>query len=138
MLKDRLKDARIMRSMTQSELAEKIGIVKSTIAGYETGRSEPDMKKLAQLMDALDVDANYLLQDEMRLYNNIRNTLDADELRLLSKYRVLTPHGKRVVNLILEEEYLHHMDLKKAIEDSDPSSNGVETQIDSPDCGEVE
>lgn len=131
MLKDRLKDARIMRNMTQSELAEKIGIVKSTIAGYETGRSEPDMKKLAQIMDALDVDANYLLQDEMRLYNNMRNTLSADELRLLSKYRVLNPHGKRAVNILLEEEYLHHMDIQNGVGEINQPADDAEPLDDS-------
>lgn len=39
--KDRLKELRKEYSFTQQELANKIGIVRTAIANYETGRTIP-------------------------------------------------------------------------------------------------
>lgn len=63
--KNRLKEARLRKKMTQEQLGELVGVAKSTITSYEKGNSEPDMMKMYKLMMALDVDANYLLQDEV-------------------------------------------------------------------------
>ena len=48
----RLKKARLENELTQEQVAQKIGIHQSTLAGYEKGRTEPDLEtigKLAQL-----------------------------------------------------------------------------------------
>ena len=66
MFKDRLREARRRAKLTQSQLAEQIGVATSTLTGYEKGNSEPEMNKVQKIMSALGVDANYLWQDEMR------------------------------------------------------------------------
>lgn len=63
MLKDRIKEARLRKRMSQKQVAEILGVAVSTYSGYETGKSEPDINKICVFMDALDVDANYLWQD---------------------------------------------------------------------------
>lgn len=63
--KDRLKEARLSKGFTQSELGALLGVASSTITGYEKGTSEPNMQKIQQIMKVLSVDANYLWQDEM-------------------------------------------------------------------------
>lgn len=104
MFKDRLKEARLSRGMTQGELAACIGVVKSTVAGYETGRSEPNMQKLAQIMAALGTDANALLRDEME-GAQAGAAQPSDEARLIAeKYDRLDRHGRHVVGLVLEAE----------------------------------
>lgn len=48
----RLKKARLENEFTQEDVAKKVGIHQSTLAGYEKGRTEPDLEtigKLAQL-----------------------------------------------------------------------------------------
>ena len=65
MFKDRLKEARQRANLTQAQLADAIGIAKTTVTGYERGNSEPDIKKIEQIMSVLKVDANFLFQDEM-------------------------------------------------------------------------
>lgn len=60
---DRLKEARKAAKLTQEQAALKIGVAKSTWAGYESGNSQPDTLKIAKIMDALKVDANFLWQD---------------------------------------------------------------------------
>ncbi len=104
MFKDRLREARLNRGMTQSELAERIGVVKSTVAGYETGRSEPNMEKFAQIMSVLHTDANALLRDEMESVQGGCISF-SDEARLIAeRYDALDGHGKHVVRIVLEAE----------------------------------
>lgn len=104
MLKDRLKEARLMRNMTQQDLAEKSGVQKASISNYEVGRTEPDMYRLGKLMEALDVDANYLLQDEMRIAESRQHVLTDDESALVNAYRLLDTHGQRMLRLVADEE----------------------------------
>lgn len=63
MLKERIKEARLRKGLSQKQVAEILGIAVSTYSGYETGKSEPDINKICIFMDALGVDANYLWQD---------------------------------------------------------------------------
>lgn len=63
--KDRLRQARKAKRMTQSELGALIGVQKTTVSGYESGNSYPDVLKIQSIINALGIDANYLWQDEM-------------------------------------------------------------------------
>ncbi len=59
--KDRLKELRKEYSFTQQELANKIGIVRTAIANYETGRTIPDSDTLTLLAKIFDTTTDYLL-----------------------------------------------------------------------------
>ncbi|MGN6341030.1 MAG: helix-turn-helix domain-containing protein [Ginsengibacter sp.] len=54
-LGDKLKGHRLDKGLTQAELAIKTGIERATIANYETGRSEPSLKKFLKICQALDI-----------------------------------------------------------------------------------
>ncbi len=101
--KDRLKQARIAKGITQEQLGQEIGVAKSTITGYEKGNSEPDMAKMEKIMLFLGVDANYLLQDEM--HQSHKDILHPSETDHIKKYRTLDGHGKEVVDSVLNIEY---------------------------------
>lgn len=103
-LKDRLREARKKAGLSQEELASMIGVAKSTLSGYERDGREPTMNTLSKIMCALGVDANYLLQDEMKELEETAN-LDLDERNTIKKIRKLDTHGKRVVTLVIDEEY---------------------------------
>lgn len=47
--------------LTQAEIAEKLGISRSTIGMYETGAREPDFDTLEKIADFFNVDIDYLL-----------------------------------------------------------------------------
>lgn len=100
-INDRIKEARLNKKMTQEQLAKAIGVAKTTVTGYEKGTSEPSIETIMKIMDALDVDANYLWQDGM----NFPFTVTYDEMEGLKKYRMLDTHGKKLVNLVLDTEY---------------------------------
>lgn len=102
--RDRLKEARKKSGLNQDELAEMLGIAKTTISGYETGRREPEIAVLSKIMDVLKVDANYLYQDEIDFLKN-QNSLIPGEYESIKKYRFLDEHGKQLVDFVLSAEY---------------------------------
>lgn len=57
----RLRTLRIEKNLTQQELADMIGTVKSTISQYETCKREPVLSILIKLANALDVSIPYLI-----------------------------------------------------------------------------
>jgi transcriptional regulator with XRE-family HTH domain len=48
------------RGLSQADLAEKAGMSKSMIAGYEAGRQQPSLQSLALLMRTLGCDLDEL------------------------------------------------------------------------------
>lgn len=103
-LKDRLREARKKAGLSQEQLASMIGVAKSTLSGYERDGREPTMNTLSKIMNALGVDANYLLQDEMKELEETAN-LNLDERNTIKKIRKLDTHGKRIVTMVIDEEY---------------------------------
>jgi transcriptional regulator with XRE-family HTH domain len=57
----KLKQARFETGFTQREVAEMIKINHSTLAGYETGRTQPDIETLGKLIDLYGISADWLL-----------------------------------------------------------------------------
>lgn len=55
------KRLRTSSGLTQAEIAEKLGISRSTIGMYETGAREPDFEVLEKIADFFNVDTDYLL-----------------------------------------------------------------------------
>ena len=53
-LKNRLKDARIQNGLSQTQLAEMVGISRNTISSIETGQFNPTAKLALVLCIALD------------------------------------------------------------------------------------
>ena len=73
----RIKEARINKNMKQEDLAKLIGVSPSAIGNYETEISHPKETVLYKLFEALEVDPNFLFQDEVSLKNRI--ALSPDE-----------------------------------------------------------
>ena len=60
--KDRLREARLQKSLSQAELARRVEVTERTIQNYELGSRKPRNMEVAQkLADALDVSVSYLL-----------------------------------------------------------------------------
>lgn len=118
-LYDRLKESRIKAGLTQEQLAEKLGVAKSTLSGYESGNREPAVATIAKALEILNIDANYLYQDETKELTDLVISLDDKEL--LKKYHNLDDHGKEMVDFTLEKEYERSTALEKR-----PDNNIVE------------
>lgn len=58
--KDMLKYFRMREKLSQSELAEKLGVSASTISMYEVGKREPDFETEEKIADFFNTDLNTL------------------------------------------------------------------------------
>lgn len=112
----RIKERREQLGLTRIELADKIGVTPSAIANYENGISSPKIELMYRLFDALDCDANYLHQDDMKKIA-YQNSITLDEFeRLIKPYRELDIQGQQHVDTVLEWETkrISDMNLLKA------------------------
>lgn len=60
-LSERLKKTREEKGLTQSEIAEKLGINRVTYTGYETGKHEPSLDMLIKISELYKTSTDYLL-----------------------------------------------------------------------------
>lgn len=102
---DRLKEARVNAELTQEQLADKLGVAKSTLSGYESGNREPTVATIAKALKILNIDANFLYQDEMDALGGNPVKLKYNEMKHIEKYRDLDSHGKEMVDFVLETEH---------------------------------
>ena len=58
---DNLKEARLRSGLSQKEVAENIGVAKSTYSLYESGNREPNVNTIKKIADCLNVSADTLL-----------------------------------------------------------------------------
>lgn len=96
----RLKEERIKKGLTQTELAEKVGVNYTQIGRYENHGSQPGSDVLANLAKALEVSPDYLLngsQDEQAQDIN-----DQDLITLFKQAVLLSPKKKVLVKEFLE------------------------------------
>lgn len=96
---ERLKSARIAKKYTQKELALKVGAKHNSISGWENDKNKPDPDTIELLCGVLEISPNYLLGSKTA------DSIKPDEKDLIKKYRDLDDHGKRIVNMVLDEEY---------------------------------
>lgn len=108
----RIKERREYLKLTRGELANKIGVTASAIANYENEISTPKVDLLYKLFEALQCDANYLYQDDIREIEDFRASF-AEQV-MIKNFRSLDFHGKEVVKNLLEAEYRRMEELKKA------------------------
>lgn len=57
----KLQEARKTTCFTQQEVSQETKIPRSTLANYESGRTEPDIESLCKLIDFYGIDANWIL-----------------------------------------------------------------------------
>ena len=107
-----LLNLRKKSGFTQQQLADMLGLNRTTYTKYETGVSEPSIQTLKKLAVLLDVDINSLLlgkdsgpkmsEDVSPMFR-----MNEDESEFLSVFRTLTREEKLQV-----QEFLHTFDKK--------------------------
>ncbi|MDE7330288.1 MAG: helix-turn-helix domain-containing protein [Clostridia bacterium] len=58
---ERLKELRIMKCVSQQEVASFLGLTQKAYCFYELGTREPSLNTLSKLCDYFDVTSDYLL-----------------------------------------------------------------------------
>ena len=62
-MKNRLKEIRAQKNLTQEQLAQKAGISRPALTQIENGKTVPDGNTIAALVKALDTPANSIFFD---------------------------------------------------------------------------
>lgn len=93
-----IKSLRKEKKMTQEELADYIGVQKSAVAKWETGRTQNIKRETIHALAVLfGVQPSYLLDGEGE-----RLMLNADEIALIKAFRSASDHQRQIVLLTLE------------------------------------
>lgn len=90
--RDRLRAARNAKGYKQTELSEMIGLSKNAVSNYENGTSNPNVEVLYKLFEVLDIDPNYLFQDEVPIQSI---SVLPNEKKMLTDYRELNEIGQQ-------------------------------------------
>ena len=98
MLPQKLKDLRAVKSISQSTLADVLGVTQQAVAKWETEKAEPDSKTLKKIANYFSVSIDYLLDNE--------TDKTTKELSLLNSYRALGEQEKTLFELILCQLHL--------------------------------
>ena len=99
----RLREVRIMRGLSQSELAEMIHVSREAYTLYELGKRHPSMETLVALSEALNISTDYLLGRTDRPFPGYEMTFE--EQNLVERYRELDSRGRNtVLRLMLCEQ----------------------------------
>lgn len=112
---ERLTDLRISAGyIKRNEFADKLGIPSTTLRNYETDVREPGHTFLKQVSEFFNVSVDYLLglTDDKEVLSSFR--LKSTEYTHIEKYRSLDPHGKDMVDTVLDKEFDRCQSIKKA------------------------
>lgn len=89
------------KGLSQSALAEMVGAKNlTTVSSWERGISSPDADTIIKLCSLFDITLYDLYE-----VSNTPDTVTAAQKEFLSKYEYLDTHGKRIVDMVLDEEY---------------------------------
>lgn len=92
-IKAALREYRKEKGLSQTELAEKIGVSQNTVSSWETGRTEPSMRDIKSLCDVLGLSVEQLSGTKARELGEISyedvlvkvRSLELTELRELAQ-----------------------------------------------------
>lgn len=98
---DNLKKACQRVGLTQQQIANSLGITKSSYCGYETGKRQPDIPKLRRLSLLLCTPVDELLGLSA---GETEFSVSPSEFELIKLYRSLDAHGQRLTRVLLDEE----------------------------------
>jgi transcriptional regulator with XRE-family HTH domain len=91
----RIRATRRESGLTQDELADRVGVSRSAVAQWETGRAGQVTGNLSRIADALQVNVEYLMiGDDKRAVGEVRQ---GDELALLRLYRECDPEDRQML-----------------------------------------
>ncbi len=78
----RIKEARLARKMTQADVVGDF-ITRNMLSQIESGTANPSVKTLTYLAKVLQLPVNYLLPDELEIYDDSENSSNADFAALM-------------------------------------------------------
>ena len=91
----RIRASREDQGWTQDQLAAAVGVSRSAVAQWETGRTGQITGNLSRIADVLEVNVEYLMYgNDKRAAGEVRQ---GDELALLRLYRECDPEDRQML-----------------------------------------
>lgn len=116
-MQERLKELRKENQMTQSDLANMLGMAKGTVAMWEAGTRNPSFESLEKMSDIFDRSVKYIMgtsDDSSSPKMNEEDTLqggawvvEEDYMEVMMKYLRLDGRGKAAVEALINAEFNH-------------------------------
>jgi transcriptional regulator with XRE-family HTH domain len=91
----RIAAARRARGLTQGELADRLGVTRSAVAQWETGRAGQVTGTLSRIAEVLDVAVESLLEGEDR--RAPLHAGNAEETAMLRLFRACGPDDRQIL-----------------------------------------
>ena len=102
MVGSRIRDVRQQRGLTQAELAQMINMSLKHISAIECGIRVPSLETLTVIANELQIDANTLLQDSLKVSTQIESSVLWEQISSLSPQK--QKKILRMVQVLIEEE----------------------------------
>lgn len=83
MIADKVKTLRMSNNMTQSDVAKRLGITRSSVNAWEMGISVPSTMYLVELAHLFSVSTDYILGLEKKIVLDISD-IDEEGVRILN------------------------------------------------------
>lgn len=99
-MNERIKELRTALKLTQDEFAKRIGLNRSSIANYETGRKIPSDSIILSICREYNVNEQWLRHDTGDMFIEV----PTNELDALAKRYNLPPTAKKLVQAFVELE----------------------------------
>ena len=91
----RIKEVRQERGWTQDQLSQAVGVSRSAVAQWETGRAGQVTGNLTRIAACLEVGVEYLMYgSDKRAASEVRQ---GDELALVRQYRDCGPEDRQII-----------------------------------------
>ena len=97
MIGDNIKKFRIIRGLSQAELADLLNVSQKTISSWEIGRTEPNMGMVEKLALLLGVRKSDLIGED-----GMEQVLTAAEIHLIKSFRKLSREQRTMVMNIVD------------------------------------
>lgn len=103
---NRIKELRLGKHYSMEQLAQKIGVGKSSICQYESGSRTPSTEVQEALSDFFNVDVDYLMgrtdiKRRIDLEGFIENSISSAEISLIKSYRQAPEPTKKAIDVLL-------------------------------------
>lgn len=97
-----LRLLRDREKLTQTEMAEKLGISRSAVGMYEQGKREPDFEIEEKIADYFNVTLDYLRTGAGNLRIESNESFSPTERTILTNYRLADPGTQAAVRKLLD------------------------------------
>lgn len=121
-----IKELRISKNLSQTELGNIVGVERSAICQWEKGGRQPDIQALWKMADYFGVSVDYLIGRISNPYRDILSPaeiLTDEERKLINYFRVLNPSMRAYVMQMVKNAVLI-----KTVENEDKGAKNNEQQ----------